>query len=406
MNKIIPVFVLLYMGACNNNDGNKTSEANAPLPKGSYGYDAAFLKEHTSNPVELREGDMKVLVSAGYQGRVMTSTATGDSGNSYGWINYGLIASGEKKKQFNPFGGEERFWLGPEGGQYSIYFKKGDSFSIAHWQVPPVVDTETYDISQQSASSVTFTKSAVITNYSGTKFSLDIKRTITLPGKDAVEKSLQIALPAGVAYVAYESNNQITNTGKEAWKSGTGLLSIWLLGMMNPTPQTKVVIPFVPGADASSHITDDYFGKIPADRLLVKDSVLFFRCDGKSRGKLGISPLVAKPVVGSFDFEKKVLTILIPEVHPDGMYVNSKWEIQKEPFKGDVINSYNDGPLPDGTQLGPFYEIESSSPVKELQPGETQTYRQLTCHFEGDYASLKKLARELLFTDLDEVKKW
>ena len=59
-----------------------------------------------------------------------------------------LISSGEKKKQFNPVGGEERFWLGPEGGQYSIYFQKGDSFNIAHWQVPPVVDTVAYDVLQ------------------------------------------------------------------------------------------------------------------------------------------------------------------------------------------------------------------------------------------------------------------
>src|SRR5664279_2190162 len=255
INNCCLVFVLLSMGACNNSAGDKKGDAKAPLPKGSYGYDVAFLKEHAPNLVELQEGDRKVLVSAAYQGRVMTSTATGDSGNSYGWINYGLIASGEKKKQFNPAGGEERFWLGPEGGQYSIYFNKGDSFTIAHWQVPPVVDTETYNIAQQSASSVTFTKSAVLTNYSGTTFNLDIKRTITLPGKDAVEKSLQTAILPGVQFVAYESDNRITNTGKEAWKSSTGLLSIWLLGMMNPTPQTKVMIPFVPGADAASHIT-------------------------------------------------------------------------------------------------------------------------------------------------------
>ena len=39
--------------------------------------------------------------------------------------------------------------------------------------------------------------------------------------------------------------------------------------------------------------------------------------------------VIAKPFVGSFDFKKNVLTILIPEVHKDGDYVNSKWEIAK-----------------------------------------------------------------------------
>jgi hypothetical protein len=176
--------------------------------------------------------------------------------------------------------------------------------------------------------------------------------------------------------------------------------------MMTPTEQTKVVIPFSPQAGAHSFITDNYFGTIPANRLLVKDSVLYFRCDGKSRGKLGISPVIAKPIVGSFDFKKNVLTILIPEVQKDGMYVNSKWEIQKQPYKGDVINSYNDGPLQDGTQLGPFYEIESSSAAKELKSGETEEYHQAVLHFQGDYLLLKELAKQLLHVDLDEVKNW
>ena len=398
--------MISFIGACNSNNTDKKTESSNQLTKGSYGYDAAFVKKYTSRAVELQNENMKVLLSADYQGRVMTSTATGNSGSSYGWINYGLISSGEKKKQFNPVGGEERFWLGPEGGQYSIYFQKGDSFNIARWQVPLIVDTVSYNILQSTKSSVTFSKSAVITNYSGTTFHLDIKRTVELPDKNSVEKSLRITIPSNVEYVAYESTNQIKNTGNEEWKKDNGLLSIWLLGMMNPTPQTKVMIPFIPKQNAKSYITDNYFGEIPKDRLSVKDSVLFFRCDGKSRGKLGISPVIAKPIVGSYDFEKNVLTILISEVHTDDMYVNSKWEIQKEPYSGDVINSYNDGPLQDGSQLGPFYEIESSSPAKELQPGETESYHQLTCHFQGDYSSLKQLAKQLLFINLDEVKNW
>jgi hypothetical protein len=407
MNKIIKsclAFSFLYIAGCNN--GTDKKNINAELSKGTYAYDAAFIKKYSSHPVELQNENMKVLLAADYQGRVMTTTATGDSGNSYGWINYELIASGKKKKQFNAIGGEERFWLGPEGGQYSIYFKKGDSFNIAHWQVPAVVDTETYDIVQSSKSSVTFSKTAVLTNYSGKTFNLDIKRTIDLLNKNTVEKKLQITIPSNVNYVAYESTNKIKNTGTNEWKKDSGLLSIWLLGMMNPTLQTKVVIPFILGSESKSYITDNYFGKISPDRLLIKDSVLFFRCDGKSRGKLGISPVIAKPIAGSYDFEKDVLTILIPEVHNGEPYVNSKWEIQKEPYKGDVINSYNDGTLADGTQLGPFYEVESSSPVKELKPGDTEEYHQLTCHFQGNYSALKELAKKLLFIDLDEVKNW
>ena len=401
------VLLLLTCVSCNEAD-NKTKTVEMNFEKGTYGYDAAFLKKNTQKVLELQddERNSKVLLSADYQGRVMTSTAAGDTSNSFGWMNYELIASRQKKEHFNPVGGVERFWMGPEGGQYSIYFKKGDSFNIAHWYVPAVIDTSAYDVVHADKSQAVFSKNATITNYSGTVFNLAITRKIQLLDKNAIEQKLKTTIPAGIQFVAFETDNQIKNTGTNEWNKQSGLLSIWLLGMMTPTEETKVIIPFSPQHNAHSYITDNYFGKISPDRLLVKDSVLYFRCDGKSRGKIGVSPVIAKPIAGSFDFKKNALTIIIPEVDKNGLYANSKWEIQKEPYKGDVINSYNDGPLQDGTQLGPFYEIESSSPAKELKLGETQEYKQTTCHFQGDYNVLNELAKQLLGVDLDEVKKW
>ena len=40
----------------------------------------------------------------------------------------------------NVFGGEDRFWLGPEGGQFALYFKARDPFDFDHWQVPAAFD--------------------------------------------------------------------------------------------------------------------------------------------------------------------------------------------------------------------------------------------------------------------------
>lgn len=375
--------------------------------KGTYGYDKAFLQAHTAHTIELFSpgNSAKLLLSACYQGRVMTSTAAGDTGASFGWMNYDLIAAKEKKQQFNPVGGEERFWLGPEGGQYSLYFKSPDSFNIAHWQVPPVIDTVTYNVAASGADHAVFTQQATLTNYSGTTFHLNIERSIRLLTKQDLESKLQTAIPATIRFVAFESSNTITNTGQQDWTKEKGLLSIWLLGMFTPSPQTTVIIPFHPIPNARSYITDNYFGPIPQNRLRVKDSVLYFTCDGNYRSKIGLSPMIAKPLAGSFDFTKNTLTILIPQVNKNAPYVNSKWELQKEPFKGDVINSYNDGPLADGTQMGPFYEVESSSPALPLAKGQKGTYRQTTCHFTGDYEALKTLAKQLLGVNLDELKK-
>ncbi|HMH34187.1 MAG TPA: DUF6786 family protein [Puia sp.] len=407
---LLPVSFLALCLLLSCQENKKSEPAAEPKPtyeKGTYGYDAAFLRKYLKHSIELRDqqGNNKILISPEYQGRVMTSTASGDSGASFGWINYQLISSQKNKAHFNPVGGEERFWLGPEGGQFALYFRKGDSFNLAHWQVPPVLDTIPFELVSADSIQAVFSKQASLTNYSGNPFQLIITRAIHMLDRERVGQQLNVRVPAAIRSVAFESDNQIRNAGQNGWKKESGLLSIWLLGMMTPTDKTVVFIPFKAGARARSLITDNYFGKMAPGRLVVKDSILFFKCDGKSRGKIGLSPLIAGSMAGSFDFEKNVLTVISFTVNHKGRYVNSKWEIQKQPYQGDVINSYNDGPLADGTQLGPFYEIESSSPASELKPGESQAYKQMTCHFQGGYASMRAFAKALLNIDLDELKK-
>src|SRR5687768_11381383 len=159
--------LLALLIACNNSSQKQTTNVKDTIAaKGSYAYDAEFLKAHTGKIIELSNGQgAKVLLSADYQGRVMTSTATGDTGISFGWLKYDLIKAKEKKAQFNPVGGEERFWLGPEGGQYSLYFKPGDSFNIAKWQVPAIIDTVVYTVAEADGSKATFTQKAGLKNY-------------------------------------------------------------------------------------------------------------------------------------------------------------------------------------------------------------------------------------------------
>lgn len=373
--------------------------------KGTYQFDVNFLKKHNRTVVELESGNARLLISGDYQGRVMTSTSTGKEGKSYGWINYDLIASDEKLKQFNPVGGEERFWLGPEGGQYSLYFAAGDSFLIKNWQVPALIDADVYELESQSASRATFTKSASLKNYSGTTFRLNIKRTISLIDRKQVESTLGISMPDKVNWVAYQSENTIENSGSNVWTKESGLISVWLLGMFTPSSATTVIIPFKPVPQLLEFITSDYFGEIPADRLTIQDSVLYFVCDGKYRSKVGLSPHIAKPVAASFDFEKNILTLVIFNVLPEADYVNSTWTIQANPYQGDVVNSYNDGPLADGSQLGPFYELESSSPALALKPGQSETYKQITLHAEGDFDDLNQLSRQVLGVNLKYLKK-
>lgn len=400
----IPLSIFFFV-ACKDESPGLPSPDSTSM-KGTYGYDLLFLQKHTSGLIELisEDSSSRVLVSPEWQGRVMTSTATGDSGTSFGWINYDLLSSGEKKKQFNPVGGEERFWIGPEGGQFSFYFRKGDSFNISNWQVPPIIDTISYEPAGSGQTQVAFKSKASLENYSGNRFDFSIDRQVNLLSKDEISRQLGAGIGQDIHAVGYETINKITNEGANDWTKQTGLISIWLLGMFTPTPETIVIIPFHSSSGARTNITDNYFGSIPAERLKVLDSVLYFTCDGKYRSKIGLSPSIAKPLAASFDFAKNVLTIVIPEVHPSASYVNSKWEHQKQPYKGDVINSYNDGPLADGSQLGPFYEIESSSPALELKKGSSGSYRQVTCHLQSDYVLMKQFVKGLLQVDLDTIK--
>ncbi|MCC6287256.1 MAG: hypothetical protein IT249_05175 [Chitinophagaceae bacterium] len=403
-SSIFFLLIIMFMSSCNQPEQKKVDNTTAPQ-KGSYAYDISFLKKYLKHIIELRNNDgARVLVTGDYQARVMTSSADNDAGNSFGWINYDLIASQKFKPQFNAVGGEERFWIGPEGGQYSFYFKKGDSFNIKQWQVPAIIDTIAYKPLKEHSSSVTFSQEAIVNNYSGTPFKIEITRSIQLLDQPSLQNRLHAAVPAGVKWVAYETTNKVRNTGDSEWKKETGLLSVWLLGMFTPSDETVTIVPFKNIPDAKNYITDNYFGKIPEDRLRVSDSALLLRCDGRHRSKLGLSPVIAKPLAGSFDFKRNILTLILFTVNTEGSYVNSKWEMQKEPYKGDVVNAYNDGPLQDGSQLGPFYELESSSSALPLKPGETQQYKQVTCHFEGDYKGLEQLAQQLLGVKLESIK--
>lgn len=377
--------------------------------KQNFGDDLAFLQKHT-DVVVLKDnsGRGQVVVLPEMQGRVMTSTANGLAGSGFGWINRDLIASGKILEHMNAYGGEDRFWMGPEGGQFSIFFEKAVPFDLDHWYTPAAIDTESWEVALQSRDSVALRKTTRLKNYSGHVFDVRVDREVRVIEPKQAGKMLGIAPPSGVAVVAYESNNKMINIGEKAWGKQTGLLSIWILGMFNPSPTTTIVIPFVEGPKErlGPIVNDAYFGKVPADRLVVKDGVMFFSGDGQYRSKIGLSPRRARDMLGSYDATNNVLT-LVQYNKPAGArdYVNSMWELQEKPFAGDVVNSYNDGPPEPGAKpMGPFCELETSSPAAALAPGQSILHTHRTFHFTGDETELDPIAQATLGVSLAEIK--
>jgi hypothetical protein len=404
-NSIITITLLSTLFACNT--GNKPPAHNIPgeTDTASFGRDVTFFHQHLGNMVLLQspEDSSMVIVAGDYQARVMTSSARGLNGKSYGWINYALIDSGGYNPHINAYGGEERFWLGPEGGQYALFFPPGKPFEFQYWQTPGLIDTASFDEVYHSGQEVLYSKQATLQNYAGFSFDVSIRRRIRLLKRPDIVQQLGMDLPSGLATVAYQTENTLINSGKTAWKEDTGLLSIWLLGMFTPSDKTVIAVPFKPLPAARDYIHDDYFGKISPAYLQVKDSLVLMKADGRSRGKIGLAPEVALPMAGSVDTESGAITLILFSIDREGRYVNSKWEQQQEPYRGDVVNCYNDGPLADGKQMGPFYELESSSAARPLQPGDSTVYRQTTVHLEGDRAALDSLAQRLWHMSIKDI---
>ena len=68
------------------------------------------------------------------------------------------------------------------------------------------------------------------------------------------------------------------------------------------------------------------------------------------------------------------------------------------------MNAYNDGPIEGGSQMGPFYEIESVSPAAFLQPGATLSHNHTVLHFTGNKKILDDIAAKTLGISLNELE--
>lgn len=381
----------------------------APTSVATFGEELAFLARHVETHVLADEAGARVALVPAYQGRVMTSTAGGEGGLAHGWIHHALVGARAFVPQINAFGGEDRLWLGPEGGAFALFFAPGAPFEFAHWQTPAPLDREPFELLEAGRERARFRKALCLVNRAGTRFELELEREIRLRAPAEALAAHGSELPPGVRGVAFESRNTLVNAGSATWERARGLLSIWTIGMFRASPQSTLVLPFRrgPAGALGPVVNDAYFGRVPPERLCVDEAhgVVLFRGDARQRGKIGLGPARARDVLGSFDAERGVLTLVgftLPE--PRQAYVNSLWELQDEPYSGDVVNGYNDGPAqPGAAGFGEFYELESSSPALALAPGASYTHVHGTLHLEGDPAGLEAVARATLGVGLQAI---
>ncbi len=383
----------------------------------TYGDDFNFLVAHTKVVQLIGEQGERVAICPEYQGRVMTSSTNDAAGLSHGWINRDFIQRGAPDRHFNNYGGEDRLWLGPEGGPYSLWFAPGATQSLENWYTPPGLNDGAFQItSADTEPYYRLARRIRLQNAARAVFDVEIQREIHLQKLHHFGKlfgaEAQSAVTAGrLRLVGFQTINTITNRGA-AMSRDKGLLAIWSLGQFPAGPRTSIIVPYKGGEDDEKLgpiVNSDYFGVIPKERLRVNSQAIWFAGDGKFRSKIGVSQARARPIAGSIDLEHGVLTLVhfsMPADPTNYGYVNNNWGKQTEPYQGDVFNSYNDGPpAPGKPALGGFYELESLSPAAQLPTGKSITHEQATFHLEGDPAALARVAKAALGVDIkvDEV---
>ena len=387
-------------------DGKKSESMKRNYEKGTFGYDLNYLSEKDSLILLKSEnGKAQLILSAKYQAKVFTSTANGLEGNSHGFVNYKFFDAGIVDEHMNGYGGENRFWLGPEGGRYSVYFAPGTEQVYENWHTPKPIDIEAWELETATDAEALFTKEMEVVNYQGTALKIGAERRIKLLSREQSSRELGLSLPREMKMVAYSTENRITNRNDFAWNEETGTVCIWMLDMFNPSEEAVTIIPYHRGneEELGTVVTSDYFGEIPAERLVDEEGVIFFKTDGKARGKLGMNARRTKGIAANYDPIGGRLTLMTFTVAPDATYLNQEWNPEKDPLKGDALNAYNDGPLEDGSIMGPFLELESCSPAAFLESGETLTHRHTLYHFTGDRTTLSPIAEQLLGVSLDRI---
>ena len=173
--------------------------------------------------VELTDGGMaRVLICPEYQGRVMTSTCSGEDGASLGWINRDYIEAGKPNLQFNNFGGEDRIWLSPEGGPFSLWFAPGAKQDLTNWYTPPAINDGAFQPTADYTSTLArMHRQMKFTNAAKTEFQFDAERDVQLLGGDEFGKLFGADAKAIVSdnklkWVGVETANTLTNRGPRA----------------------------------------------------------------------------------------------------------------------------------------------------------------------------------------------
>ena len=376
----------------------------------SFGQDLSFFSKYGVESFVLGEEDSLIVVSPLLQGRVMTSTYGGAEGPSLGWFNKELLALKNSQFDKSQVGGEDRFWVGPQGGDFSIFFQGGSSFTEENWSIPASLSLEPWTVVGRSKTQARFEKEAEFENNRGGKYKVKAEREVSVLNRKHVTDILGIEIPTGVNIVAFQSFNKLTNLGEKTWTPDNGMLNISVQSCFNANRKVFVFVPYRPGepSELGDIVRDNYFESTGAsgNRLAVMPDYIRFKTDGKSISGIGISPRRSEGIALSYDGANNILTV-VTYIKPSGLrgYLPNAWRRNNAPMDGDAVSVYNNGPVSKINMVADsFYEISTHSPALSLEPGKSQFHLQRVFHFNGSEYDLGLIAYKLVGISIGQLR--
>ncbi len=352
----------------------------------TYLYDLQFIEIYGRAYEQTADnGNARIVVSPDFQGRVMTSSATGINGFSNGWINKRFISRDIILDKENPYGGENYTWIGPNDGEYSLFHKFNKEGDTA-FQVPADLDQFPFLMEFVSDTSMLLTKKLNATNLKGSTFNAKLSRFITLHSKSTINHLLHLnGDTAQLSIVGYTVKSTLTNIGMNNWDESTGLMSLQNVNQFNGEGTSTI---FLQNHNAIPLDSISVFSNMDSSNVKFNNQVLALRADGIHTYTLKLPIFASSSLIGIYTPKLQRLTII----------QNNNAESKRQ----ERLEIKNGAPL-EGTSIASYYQLRADSGSKPLKPNESIKQSQSIYHIYGDSTTMNSVLVKVFDLELAEI---
>ncbi len=326
-----------------------------------------------------------IVLTPTYGARVIGAGVAGLESENRLWANSLILSEDFWKQEPRDWNlGGARTWIAPEDRFYLD--KQGN------WFVPSQMDPGEYTIMQRSGRTVSCANEFEITTRDDETYHVRVTRKVELLGELPEEFS---AVPADVKWVSFRTTHELENLGQDVIGKDVKHIGLWSLDQV--VAGGTMIIP-INRSDRPAY--RDYFEPIPPERISVSGEAITVKIDGQRRGKIGIAPWAAKPILLLYEPKKDGQAVLFVKqfpVDPEGVYLDHPWGKPSE--YGDPVQIYNDS-----GDMGGFAEMECHGPAQVLGPGEKESLVTTLTILEGPAEELKTLGEHLTGLDFSTLK--